>query len=253
MDLNLKGKTALVTGGSHGLGAAICMGLAAEGVRVAVNYRRDPAKADSVVERMRRLHGVEGCAVAGDVAEEGGVREMFRKALESLGGIDILVNNAGICPVSLVDEMSEEEWSATVRTNLTGTFLASREMIRNLKSAGREGRIVNIASQAAFNGSGTGKSHYAASKAGIVAFTVSLAREVASLGIRVNAVAPGMMYTDMVAGTLERNEERYKSQIPMGRIARPEEIADVVAFLTSDRASYMTGATVDVSGGMLMR
>lgn len=253
MDLHLKGKTALVTGGSHGLGAAICLGLAAEGVRVAVNYRRDPAKAGSVVELMRRLHGVEGCAVEGDIAEEQGVREMFRAALERLGGIDILVNNAGICPISLVDAMSEEEWSATLRTNLTGTFLASREMVRNLKAAGRGGRIVNIASQAAFNGSGTGKSHYAASKAGIVAFTVSLALEVASFGILVNAVAPGMMYTEMVAETLERNEERYKSQIPMGRIGQPEEIANVVAFLSSDRASYMTGATVDVSGGMLMR
>ena len=140
-----------------------------------------------------------------------------------------------------------------MRTNPTGTFLASREMVRNLKAAGRGGRIVNIASQAAFNGSGTGKSHYAASKAGIVAFTVSLALEVASFGILVNAVAPGMMYTEMVAETLERNEERYKSQIPMGRIGQPEEIANVVAFLSSDRASYMTGATVDVSGGMLMR
>jgi 3-oxoacyl-[acyl-carrier protein] reductase len=258
MDLRLKGAVALVTGGSRGLGEAICLGLAAEGVKVAVNYRTDPKKAQAVVDRIKGARGSQGgggeaCTVPGDVARENEVREMFRLVRERFGPIDILVNNAGICPVSKVEEMSEEEWSTTIRTNLTGTFLASREMVRALKQAGRGGCIVSITSPAAFVGSSSGKSHYAASKAGIVAFTVSLARETGGHGIRVNAVAPGMMDTDMVKESLKRGREKYNAQIPLGRIGRTEEIADVVVFLASDRAGYMTGATVDVSGGLLMR
>jgi 3-oxoacyl-[acyl-carrier protein] reductase len=263
MDLNLRGKVALVTGASRGLGEAICMALAAEGAAVAVNYRSSPDRARAVVERITAARGPGGragggeppaaMAVPGDVSREADVREMFRLAGERLGGIDILVNNAGICPISLVEETSEEEWSEVIRSNLTGTFLASREMVRALKNAGRAGCIVSIVSPAAFIGSSSGKAHYAASKAGIVAFTVSLARETARRGIRVNAVAPGVMYTDMLAETLKTQEQKYNAQVPLGRIARPEEIADVVVFLCSDRAGYMTGATVDVSGGLLMR
>ena len=258
MDLKLNGAVAIVTGGSRGLGEAICLELAAEGVKVAVNYRTDPKRAQAVADRINAAHGGrkgegEACAVPGDVGQESEVREMFRLVRQRFGRIDILVNNAGICPISKVEAMREEEWSDTIRTNLTGTFLASREMVRALKEAGRGGCIISITSPAAFVGSASGKSHYAASKAGVVAFTVSLARETAGQGIRVNAVAPGMMDTDMVAETLKRDVQKYNAQIPLGRIGRTEEIADVVVFLASGRAGYMTGATVDVSGGLLMR
>ena len=148
--------------------------------------------------------------------------------------------------------MTHQQWSETLAVNLTGTFLTSRRMIVALIAAGRTGRIVNVSSQAAFRGSTTGHAPYDASKGGIVSLTVSLAREVAAHGIAVNAVAPGMMLTEMTAATLAANEARYLARIPLNRIANTEEVADVIAFLASERASYMTGATVDVSGGMLM-
>lgn len=253
MDLNLKGKVALVTGGSRGLGKAICLSLAAEGAKVAVNYRRTADKAQAVVDRIKTEYGVEAIAVAGDVAKEADVLSIFRKVEEKFSKIDILVNNAAVCPTCQVKDMSEEMWTETINVNLTGTFLTSREFVKRLLEAGRVGRIVNIVSQAAFRGSTTGHAPYDASKGGIVSFTIALAREVAQKGIAVNAVAPGLILTEMVAKVLKENEQKYLSRIPLHRIAEPEEVADVVTFLASERAGYMTGATVDVTGGMLMR
>ena len=149
--------------------------------------------------------------------------------------------------------MSAEVWRETIDVNLTGTFLTSRELVKRLMDEDRPGRIVNISSQAAFRGSTTGHAPYDASKGAIVSFTVALARETAAHDITVNAVAPGMIHTEMTADTINRNREKYLARIPMRRIAEPEDIAKVVLFLASDGASYMTGATVDVSGGMLMR
>jgi 3-oxoacyl-[acyl-carrier protein] reductase len=189
----------------------------------------------------------------GDVSKAEDVEEMFRAVEAELGRLDVLVNNAGIWPKSLVKDMSEEEWNRTMAVNLTAAFLTSREAVRRWLASGRAGKIVNVSSQAAFQGSTTGHAHYAAAKAGLVTFTVSLAREVAPHGIHVNAVAPGFMATDMARDAFERNKEQYLKRIPLGRIADPAEMAAVVVFLASDRASYMTGATVDVSGGMLMR
>jgi len=253
MDLHLKDRVALVTGGTRGLGRAICLGLAAEGAELAVNYRRNPEKAAAVVEQIRGTYGVRASAVLGDVSKEVDVIEMFRRVEEELGAVDVLVNNAAVCPTCQVKDMTEQEWSHTLEVNLTGTFLTSREMVRRLLAAGRTGRIVNVSSQAAFRGSTTGHAPYDASKGGMISLTVSLAREVAPYGIAVNAVAPGMMHTEMTAKTLEADKEKYLARIPLRRIGEPAEIAAVVVFLASDRASYMTGATVDVSGGMLMR
>ena len=253
MDLKLSDKVALVTGGSRGLGRAICRALAAEGVKVAVNYRRDREKAEGVVAEIRRTCGVEALAVVGDVSKEADVAQMFRLTEEQFRQVDILVNNAAVCPTCQVKDLTREEWDRTLQVNLTGTFLACREMIRRLLAAGRTGRIVNVSSAAAFLGSTTGHAPYDASKGGMVSLTVSLAREVASHGIAVNAVAPGMMFTEMTAETLKANQEKYLARIPLRRIGETTEVADVIVFLASERTSYMTGATVDVSGGMLMR
>ena len=253
MDLGLEGKVALVTGGSQGLGRTVCLSLAAEGARVAVNYRRHPDKAEAVVEEIRQTYGVQAMSVGGDVSREAEVLEIFRRIEQQLSPVDVLVNNAAVCPTCQVKDLSLDQWSETLAVNLTGTFLVSREMVRRLLAAGRKGRIVNVSSQAAFRGSTTGHAPYDASKGGVVSFTISLAREVAGHGIGVNAVAPGMMLTEMTAATLEANEASYLGRIPLGRIADTQEIANVIVFLASQRASYMTGATVDVSGGMLMR
>lgn len=253
MDLNLTGKTAIVTGGARGLGRDICLGLAAEGAKVVVNYRSSRDAAKALVTEIREVHSVESLAIHGDVSVEADVTDAFDAAESALGPVTILVNNAGVWPTAWVKDMAEAQWNSTMQINLTSAFLCCRELVRRCLADERPGRIVNISSQAAFHGSTSGHADYAASKAGMIALTVSLAREVAKDGIAVNALAPGMFRTDMTSAALAGDEERYLKRIPVGRIGDPAELANVVAFLASDRASYMTGATVDVSGGMLMR
>jgi 3-oxoacyl-[acyl-carrier protein] reductase len=253
VDLNLGNKIALVTGGYRGLGKAICLNLAREGADVVINYRKDPKSANDLVSEINEKYGRNAVAIKADITNEDDVKKLFAGILEKYSALDILVNNSGICPVSMVKDMSLEEWESVIKTNLTGTFLTSREMINYLINNNKKGNIVNIASQSAFNGSKTGKTHYSASKGGVVTFTLSLAKEVASYGIRVNAVAPGMMFTEMTAETLNKNMDRYKNEIPLGRVADVDEVARVVAFLSSDVSSYITGSTVDVSGGIIGR
>ncbi len=253
MDLNLDNKVALVTGGSRGLGRAICLALAAEGAKVAINGFHNPHRAIELAEKIKTEYSVEAAPVIGNIGEEAGVVEIFQATEQAFGRIDILVNNAAVWPTGLVKDITEDEWNRTQQINLTGSFLTCREAVRRWLDTNTTGRIVNVTSQAAFRGSTTGHAHYAASKAGLVALTVSLAREVAPQGIAVNAVAPGMMRTEMAREALDQNEQKYLQRIPMRRIGDPAEVAAVVTFLASERASYMTGATVDATGGMLMR
>jgi 3-oxoacyl-[acyl-carrier protein] reductase len=253
MDLQLNGKVALVTGGSRGLGRAICLGLAAEGAQVAVNYRSGAELADEVVAEIQHTHGVKAMSVYGDVSQEDDVLEIFRRVEERFSPIDVLVNNAGVWLTDTVPDTTAADWDQTFAVNLKGAFLTCREATRRWLANERVGRVVNIASSAAFLGATTNHAHYAASKAGLVNFTVSLAREMAPHGIHANAIAAGMMRTDMTSGALKINEEKYLDRIPLRRIADPAEVANLVVFLASERASYMTGATVDVSGGLLMR
>jgi len=220
---------------------------------VAVNYRRSKERAEKVVREINDKYGTQASAVFADVGKEDDVVAMFERIDRTFGRIDILINNAAFCPTCQVADMTQEVWNHTLQVNLTGTFLCSREFVRRLLERGRPGRIVNISSQAAFRGSTTGHAPYDASKGGIVSFTVSLAREVAEKNIVVNCVAPGIMHTEMMDKALRTNKQKYIDRIPVRRIAKPEEIGRAVVFLASIGSSYMTGATVDVSGGLAMR
>ncbi|MBM4457608.1 MAG: SDR family oxidoreductase [Chloroflexi bacterium] len=253
MDLGLKDRIALVTGAPCGLGRATCLALAAEGAHVAVHYFDKRDEAIALCGHLGERIGVQSAPIYADITQEADCAALFDAAVAEFGRVDILVNNAGLWPTAFVKEMSRREWDHTVAVNLTGPFMLSQRMVRHLLATERPGKIVNIVSQAAFQGATSGHAHYAAAKAGLVNLTVSLAREVARHGILVNAVAPGMMETPMSADALAARGEAYLERIPLGRIAQPEEVAAVVVFLASDKASYMTGATVDVSGGMLMR
>jgi len=252
MDLHLEKKTALVTGGSHGLGAAVCRGLAAEGARIAVNYRRNPQIAEALVEEITATFAVEAIAVQGSVSERDQVTAIFDAIEKRLAPVDLLINNAGISPTSYVKDTSPEDWGRTIQTNLSGTFYTCQEMVKRLMQTGRTGRIVNVSSAAAYLGSSSGRAHYDASKGGMISFTISLAKEVAGAGIAVNAVAPGLMMTEMTAERLKANGDKYLGTVPLKRFGEIEEIANVIVFLASDRASYMTGTVVNVSGGLLM-
>lgn len=253
MKTNLKDKVVLVTGGSRGIGKAICKVFAEEGAKVAVNYVSNKEKAEAVAAEIKEKYNTEAFAIKADMAKETEVISMIAEVNAKLGAIDVLVNNAAYCPGGPISSYSVEEWEKTFAINVTGMFVASRELVQQWQENEVKGNIVNIASQAAFRGSTTGHLPYDSSKGAMVSFTIGLAREVAKQGIRVNGVAPGLVRTEMVAETWEKRKEGYLARIPLYRIAEPEEIANVAVFLASDAASYMTGATLDVSGGMIMR
>ena len=258
MDLNLYDKVAIVTGASSGLGKTIALMLAEEGAAVAVNYLRTAdgkldftEDAEAVVQQIIETGG-QAMAVAADMSVEDDILAMFDMVEGQFGSVDILVNNAAYLPKGPITGYSQEEWNYTFQVNMTGPFIASRELVRRLLEADRPGKIVNIASLAAFRGSTTGHLPYDSSKGAMVSFTRALAREVSKNGINVNAVAPGMIKTEMVARTWEENKDRYLARMPIGRIALPEEVASVAVFLASEAASYICGATIDVTGGMMM-
>ena len=252
MDLKLRGKKAIITGSTKGIGKAIALSLASEGCQVVVTGR-DKEQLETTVQEIKKASGTIAYPIRIDLQKEGSAEQLLQIGIEILGDIDILVNNAGIWPTSYVTDMSKDEFEKTMYLNLEVPYLLSKNAANYFLEEKKKGKIIHIVSQAAFHGSTTGHAHYAASKAGLVAFMISQAREVAKYGININAVAPGMVDTDMVRDNVLKNEEYYKNRIPVGRLARPEEIANIVTFLVSEKADYLTGITIDATGGMLMR
>src|SRR5215210_1324577 len=244
------GRVALVTGGGRGIGRAIALHLARDGVAVAVNYRGSEAAAAEVVRQIE-ADGGRAVALAADVAVAGEATRLVNDAVARLGRLDILVNNAGITRDNLAMRLSEEDWDAVLDTNLKGAFFCAKAALRPLLKAREAGRIVNISSVAGLVGN-AGQANYAAAKAGLLGLTKSLAREVASRGITVNAVAPGFVTTEMTDALPEELREAAVKMIPLGRFGAPEDIAEAVAFLASPAARYITGQVLSVDGGMAM-
>ena len=231
----LEGKIALVTGAAKGIGRAIALALAADGATVVVNYNGSKERAEQVVNEIKAL-GADGMDYQCNVADTAAVAEMVKEIIKTYGRLDILVNNAGITRDNLIMKMSEEDFDAVINANLKGCFntikAASRQMLKQ-----RSGRIINISSVSGI-------------LAGIIGLTKTMARELASRGITVNAVAPGFVDTDMTQVLPENVREAATAQIPLGRFGKPEDIADMVAYLASEKASYITGQVISVDGGM---
>ena len=247
MTNDLTGRVAIVTGASRGLGRAIALRFAAAGASVVAGAREHHA--DAVVGQIRE-NGGNAVAVTVDLTNVNSIATLGDTALEQYGRIDVLVNNAGIVRDQLMVRMKPEDWDVVLATNLTATFESCRCVLRTMVKQ-RSGRIINIISVVGQSGN-PGQANYAASKAGMVGLSKSLAREVASRGITVNVVAPGMIDTDMTSSLPEAGRQAMLGQIPMGRLGTPEEIASAVHFLASDEASYITGQVVAVNGGMYM-
>ena len=244
---DIDGRFALVTGASKGIGRAVALRLGEMGVNVAVNYNRSPDEAESAVERLRAM-GVESFAVQANVGDRERAAAMVAEVTERFGGVDILVNNAGIISDSLLVRMSDEAWDSVIATNLNGMFYCARAVVRQM-IRNRWGRIINIGSVVGIRGN-IGQTNYSASKAGMMGFTKSLAKEVAKRGITVNAVTPGYISTDTVDVLPEKTKETIMTWIPQGRFGEVDDVAHLVAFIASQKAKYMTGQVVSVDGGM---
>ncbi len=243
----LEGKIAVVTGASRGIGKAIAQGLAAEGAYVIVNYNGSVDKANEVVDSIKSAGG-NAEAIACNVGDSDAAKDFFAAIVKEHGGIDILVNNAGINRDDLVMKMSEEDFDAVITTNLKGTFNGVKNVSRPMMKK-RSGRIINIASVAGVIGN-AGQANYAASKAGVIGLTKSVAKELSSRGITVNAIAPGFIETDMTDKLPDSVKEEAVKQIPLGRFGEPEDIANMAVFLASDKAKYITGQVFCVDGGV---
>ena len=246
--MSLQGKVALVTGATRGIGQAIALELGRQGA-VVIGTATSPAGAERIAQTLKE-HALQGAGLVLDVSSSESVATTLEHIQQHLGQPLILVNNAGITRDQLLLRMKEEEWSDVINTNLNSLFRLSKGVLRGMTKA-RWGRIINIGSVVGAMGNG-GQANYAASKAGLEGFGRALAREVGSRGITVNAVAPGFIDTDMTRELSEAQREAMLTQIPLGRLGQAEEIAKVVAFLASDGAAYVTGATIPVNGGMYM-
>ncbi|NDP44740.1 3-oxoacyl-[acyl-carrier-protein] reductase [Staphylococcus aureus] len=242
-------KSALVTGASRGIGRSIALQLAEEGYNVAVNYAGSKEKAEAVVEEIK-AKGVDSFAIQANVADADEVKAMIKEVVSQFGSLDVLVNNAGITRDNLLMRMKEQEWDDVLDTNLKGVFnciqKATPQMLRQ-----RSGAIINLSSVVGAVGN-PGQANYVATKAGVIGLTKSAARELASRGITVNAVAPGFIVSDMTDALSDEVKEQMLTQIPLARFGQDTDIANTVAFLASDKAKYITGQTIHVNGGMYM-
>ncbi|HBC4092610.1 3-oxoacyl-[acyl-carrier-protein] reductase [Staphylococcus aureus] len=242
-------KSALVTGASRGIGRSIALQLAEEGYNVAVNYAGSKEKAEAVVEEIK-AKGVDSFAIQANVADADEVKAMIKEVVSQFGSLDVLVNNAGITRDNLLMRMKEQEWDDVIDTNLKGVFnciqKATPQMLRQ-----RSGAIINLSSVVGAVGN-PGQANYVATKAGVIGLTKSAARELASRGITVNAVAPGFIVSDMTDALIDELKEQMLTQIPLARFGQDTDIANTVAFLASDKAKYITGQTIHVNGGMYM-
>ena len=247
--MSLEGKIALVTGGSRGIGRAVCLHLAARGAMVGVNYVSNSQAADETLAAITAAGG-QGFVTGFDVADSGAVAKSIKEITSEYGGVDILVNNAGITRDGLMARMKEADWDAVLNTNLKGAFTCSKAVMRTMMKK-RWGRIINITSVIGFLGNG-GQVNYAAAKAGLVGFSKSMARELAARKVTVNCVAPGYIVTDMTSDLSEDIQEMIKAQIPLGTLGTPEDVAGAVGYLASEESGYMTGQTLHVNGGMYM-
>ena len=242
-------RVSLITGGSRGIGKAIALQLASQGVQVAVNYISNQKAADEVVKLIEK-QGASAVAVQGDVTKRADVERIFTTTAETLGPVEILVNNAGIISDSLLMRMSDEDWDSVIDLDLRSIFLCTREAIRTMLR-NKWGRIINIGSVVGLRGN-SGQANYAAAKAGMVGFTQSIAKEVASRNITVNCVAPGYVETDIVEDLPVGLKQSIMDRVPVGRFGYPEEIAGMVGFLASEAASYVTGQAIAVDGGLVI-
>jgi len=254
MDLGLKGKTVIVTGGGAGLGAGICEVFAQEGANVIVNYIVDEPGVLKFVDSLGERFGGTHCAMYADVTKAADVDKMIADAVAKYGRLDIVVNNAGIWPTTLIENMSDEEWRKVIDVNLTGPFIVSKRACVYYKNAGIRGRIVNITSKSGIAVNTEGHAHYVSAKGGLVLLTKAFAREFSKYGIIVNGVIPGMIRTPINEDKLSKPEilASYVERIPSGRISTAQEVGYTVAFIASEKADFINGACVDVTGGMLI-
>ncbi|WP_018702427.1 3-oxoacyl-[acyl-carrier-protein] reductase [Anaeromusa acidaminophila] len=247
--MHVDNKVALITGASRGIGRATALELAKAGAKIVINYAGNAAAAQEVLKAIQEMGG-QAIAVQANIAVAAEVDELIQKTVEAFGSIDILVNNAGITRDTLLMRMKEADWDAVLDTNLKGVFLCTKAVAK-LMMKQRSGKIINMTSVVGLTGN-AGQANYAAAKAGVVGFTKSMAKELGSRGITVNAVAPGYIATDMTEVLPDSVKEQMTSTIPLGRPGTPNDVAKAVLFLCSDAAAYITGQTLNVDGGMVM-